>query len=106
LSAISIMNELDFGIVALCEKCFAGGNSKLWEYLALDLSILAIVPKGGTVDEILDAGRCGYVLPYDTESMVLALKEAFNDYKQGNARHAKTDFVESYSRERIVAQLE
>jgi glycosyltransferase involved in cell wall biosynthesis len=105
LSAVSIMNELDFGIVAICEKCFPTINSKLWEYLALDVSILGVVPKGGSMDAIIDAGKCGYVLPYDAESMLPTLKEVFNDYEQGKVRHAKVDFSQSYSRKTVVAQL-
>ena len=103
--AVSIMKQLDFGVVATCEACLPHINSKLWEYLALNLSILAVAPNEGSMAAILQEGNCGYVLPYEKESMVLALKEAFDDHEQGNARHAKADFVESYSRERMVAQL-
>jgi hypothetical protein len=43
--AVSIMKQLDFGIVAPCEECLPHINSKLWEYLALNLSILAVAPE-------------------------------------------------------------
>jgi hypothetical protein len=40
------MNELDYGNVATCEGRFPHINSKLSEHVALNLSILAIVPEG------------------------------------------------------------
>jgi len=105
LSALSIMSELDFGIVATCEKCLPTINSKLWEYLALNQSILGIVPKAGSMAAIIDEGNCGYVLPYDSESMVYSLRKALDDHKRGKTRRANVDFVRRYSRKIMVARL-
>jgi glycosyltransferase involved in cell wall biosynthesis len=84
---------------------FAPSKQQAVGYLALDLSILALAPKGGNVDTIIDAGRCGYLLPYDTQSMVLELKEAFSDFKAGRARRASPDFIRRYSRKSMTTQL-
>lgn len=105
LRAVSIMKQLDFGIVATCEQCLPHINSKLWEYLALGLSILAIAPNEGSMATILEEGNCGYLLPYDKESMMLALRHVFNEYKDGTSRRARAEFVEGYSRETIFAEL-
>ena len=103
--ALSTMNALDFGVVAACEKCAPNINSKLWEYLALNLSILAIAPKGGSMDSLITAGNCGYVLPYDMESMLPVLKNALHDFENKNVKRASSEFTQSYSRQTMVAHL-
>ena len=103
--AISLMNELDFGLVAACETCLSNINSKLWEYLALGLSVLAIAPRGGAMDSLITAGNCGYVLPYDVESMLPSLETALNDFEANTVKRATPEFVQGYSRQTMVAQL-
>lgn len=103
--ALSMMNALDFGVVAACETCFSNINSKLWEYLALNLSILAIAPHGGSMDSLVTAGNCGYVLPYDVESMVPVLKSALNDFNDESVKRATPEFIQGYSRQMMVAEL-
>lgn len=105
LRALSVMNELDFGIVATCEECLSHVNSKLWEYLALGLSILAIAPNEGSMAAIVKEGNCGYMLPYDNESMLLVLRSLLNDYEDGRARRASAEFRKSLSRKTTVAEL-
>ena len=104
--ALSIMKQLDFGIVATCEECLPHINSKLWEYLALNLSILAVAPSEGSMAAILQEGDCGYALRYQKESMLLALRDVLNEYKNHMTRRARPDFVAHYSRETMVAALE
>ena len=103
--ALSIMSALDFGVVAACEKCTSNINSKLWEYLALNLSILAISPRGGSMDALISAGNCGYVLPYDVESMVPVLKTALDDFEDKHVQRASSEFIQGYSRQTMVAKL-
>jgi glycosyltransferase involved in cell wall biosynthesis len=105
LQALSIMKELDFGIVTTCEECFPHINSKLWEYLALNLSILAIVPDTGSMAQIVRAGDCGSVLSYDKAQMVAELRTILDDYKAGRVRRASPDFVKGYSRATMIARL-
>ena len=103
--ALSTMAALDFGVVAACEKCTSNINSKLWEYLALNLSILAISPRGGSMDALISAGNCGYVLPYDVESMVPVLKTALDDFEDKHVKRASSEFIQGYSRQTMVAKL-
>ena len=103
--ALSTMAALDFGVVAACEKCTSNINSKLWEYLALNLSILAISPRGGSMDALISAGNCGYVLPYDVESMVPVLKTALDDFEDKHVKRASSEFIQDYSRQTMVAKL-
>lgn len=105
LQALSIMNDLDFGIVATCEEYLPHINSKLWEYLALNLSVLAIVPDIGSMAQIIKAGDCGSVLSYDKTQMFLELRTVLDDYKAGRVRRASPDFVMSYSRATMITQL-
>ena len=103
--ALALTEALDFGIVATCEECLPHINSKLWEYLELNLSILAIAPRGGSMDAIITAGDCGYVLPYDVESMLPVLETAFDDYENTRYKRASSDFVRGYSRQTMFAEL-
>jgi glycosyltransferase involved in cell wall biosynthesis len=103
--ALSIMRALDFGIVATGEQCLPHINSKLWEFLASKLSILAIAPKGGSMDAIIEEGDCGYVLPYDTKSMLPILETALRDYREGTYKRASAEFFEGYSRQTMIAEL-
>jgi glycosyltransferase involved in cell wall biosynthesis len=105
LQALSIMSELDFGIVTTCEECFPHINSKLWEYLALNLSVLAIVPNTGSMAQIVQAGDCGSVLSYDKAQMVAELRTILDDYKAGRVKRASPDFVKGYSRATMIARL-
>ena len=68
------MNQLDFGIVATCEECLPHINRKLWEYLALNLSILAVAPNEGSMAAILQEGDCRYVLPSEKGIYVALIK--------------------------------
>ena len=103
--ALSTMNALDFGVVAACEKCVSNINSKLWEYLARNLSIFAIAPKGGSTDSLITAWNCGYLLPYELESMLPVLKTALDDFEEKNVKRASSEFIQGYSRQTMVAQL-
>jgi glycosyltransferase involved in cell wall biosynthesis len=103
--ALSTMAELDFGVVAACEKCLSNINSKLWEYLALNLSIIAIAPRGGSMDSLISAGNCGYLLPYELGSMLPVLKTALDDFEDKKVKRASSEFVQGYSRQTMVAQL-
>jgi glycosyltransferase involved in cell wall biosynthesis len=105
LQALSIMKELDFGIVTTCEECFPHINSKLWEYLVLNLSVLAIVPNTGSMAQIVQAGDCGSVLSYDKAQMVAELRTILDDYKAGRVKRASPDFVKGYSRATMIARL-
>jgi glycosyltransferase involved in cell wall biosynthesis len=103
--ALSTMNALDFGVVAVDEACLANINSKMWEYLALNLSILGIVPQGGSMDSLITAGNCGYVLPYDVESMLPVLEAALSDFENNKVKRASPEFIQQYSRETMIAHL-
>jgi glycosyltransferase involved in cell wall biosynthesis len=105
LKALGIMNDLDYGIVATCEGYLPNINSKLWEYLALNLSILAIVPNKGSMAQIVKAGACGSVLSYDKAQMLLELRTVLDAYKAGRVRRASPDFVKSYSSTTMIERL-
>lgn len=104
-TALSLMNSMDFGIVVASKEYLSWINSKIWEYLRLNLSILGIVPEDGAMAKIIEDGKCGYILPYDTESMYPILKGALKDHKEGKARRPDYDFVKNFSREKMVGKL-
>ncbi len=103
--ALSIMSQLDFGVVATCDTCRPHINSKLWEYLALGLSILALAPPDGSMASLIAEGHCGYVLPYETAGMLPVLATALNDYDEQHPRRASPAFIERYSRTPFLATL-
>jgi len=104
-TALSLMNSMDFGVVIATKDYSSWINSKIWEYLRLNLSTLGIVPEDGAMAKIIDNGKCGYILPYDAESMVPILEGALKDYKEGETRKSNYDFVKFFSREKMVDEL-
>ena len=104
-TALSLMNSMDFGVVIASKDYPSWINSKIWEYLRLNLSILGIVPQNGAMAKIINDGKCGYILLYDTESMVSMLKKALDDYSVGKTRKADCDFVKIFSREKMIDEL-
>jgi len=92
--ALSTMNALDFGVVAADGACMANINSKMWEYLALNLSMLGIVHPGGSKDSLISAGNCGYVFPYDAESMLPVLETALSDFEDNKVKRASSEFIQ------------
>ena len=104
-TALTLMNSMNFGVVIASKDYLSLINSKLWEYLRLNLSILGIVPEDGAMAKIINDGKCGYILPYDAESMYPILSEALRDYQEGEIRHANYDFVKIFSEEKMIDEL-
>jgi glycosyltransferase involved in cell wall biosynthesis len=57
------------------------------------------------MDALISAGNCGYVLPYDVESMVPVLKTALDDFEDKHVKRASSEFIQGYSRQTMVAKL-
>ena len=104
-TALTLMQRMDFGLVCTFSEHKSHINSKLWEYLKSNLSILAIVPEDGSMAKIVNEGKCGYVLPYNAEGMIPILERAFNEYGEEKALRASPEFVAQFSRERMVDKL-
>ena len=104
-TALSLMNNMDFGVVIASKDYLSWINSKIWEYLRSNLSILGIVPEDGVMAKTIEDGKCGYLLPYDAESVYPILKGALKDYQEGRTKRADYDFVKNFSREKMVGEL-
>lgn len=103
--ALTLMQKMNFGIVCTFKKHKSHINSKLWEYLRSNLSILAIVPEDGAMARIINEGKCGYILSYDAKETVSILEKALTDYKKGETLRASQEFVAQFSRENMVDKL-
>lgn len=103
--ALSLMREMDFGLVCTFVEHKSHINSKIWEYLEAGLSIVAIVPKDGAMAKIIEAGACGYILPYDADGMIPILEKIFGDYKAGKTPKATSEFISQFSCEHMVDKL-
>jgi len=103
--ALSLMQKMDFGMVCVVKEYKSNINSKIWEYLKSNLSILAIVPEDGAMAKIINEGKCGYILLYDTNGMASPLEKALMDYKKGATLRANSEFVAQFSRERMIDKL-
>ncbi len=104
-TALSLMRQLDFGLVCRIPEDRCNINSKLWEYLQAGVSLLALVPPDGAMAALIEEGTCGYMLPYDADAMAGAISHAIEDFRAGTAKRASPDFVARYSSERIVDAL-
>jgi len=103
--ALSIMREMNFGVVYAIDEHKSNISSKLWDYLKSNLSILAVAPKDGAMAKIINDGNCGYIFPYDIRGMIETLEKAFIDYKRGKTFKASPDFISQFSRENMVNML-
>jgi len=88
-TALRLMMRLDFGLILSPQAYRLIVNSKLWEYMRSDLSVLAIVPAESMAAKIVEESGCGYILPYEKEPMLCELKRALVDYSEGRARRAE-----------------
>jgi len=104
-TALGMMSRLDFGIILGPKSYRLILNSKIWEYLKFDLSILAIVPEDSMASKVINEGRCGYVLPYEQSAMQQRLQDALTDYRKGMSRRANPDFVANYSSGKMTEEL-
>ena len=103
--ALSIMKRMDFGVVCTFKKHKSHINSKIWEYLRANLSILAIVPKDGAMAQIINEGKCGYIFPYNAKEMVPVLKNILSNYRNGKVLRAEPKFIVQFSAEYMVDKL-
>ena len=104
-TALGLMRLLDFGIILGPKSYKLILNSKIWEYLKFNLSVLGIVPEDSMAARVIKEGNCGYVLPYEQEAMCQEMKRALIDYSNGAVRKANPDFIKSFSSERMVEKL-
>ena len=105
LSALSLMKNMDFGVVFISEDYKTNINSKIWEYIKSGLSVLALVPEDGAMAKIVHKGECGYCLPYDVDGMVQILEKALKDYEDGKMKQASSEYTSQFTCERMVDKL-
>lgn len=104
-NALSLMKKMDFGVVFGVIEHKSNISSKLWEYLKSDLSILAIVPEDGAMAKIVNEGKCGYILSYNTKQMIPGLEKVLEDYKKGEILLASPEFITRFSKELMISKL-
>jgi hypothetical protein len=104
-TALGLMKHLDFGVILGPKSYKLILNSKIWEYLKFDLSVLAIVPEDSMAAEIINEGHCGYILPYNQSDMYQELKTALMEYNNGVSKRSDPDFIEKFSSLRMVDEL-
>ena len=104
-SALSLMQEMDFGLVVIEKEYKSNINSKIWEYLKLKLSILGIVPEDGAMGRIIKEGRCGYILSYEKERMITQLQNILENYKRNKILKPSDNFINKFSREKLIDKL-
>jgi len=103
--ALALMKAMDLGLVCVGQEYRSNINSKLWEYLRANLSILGLVPDDGAMARVITDGRCGYILPYGAAGMRDILRRALDDYRQDRLLRARPDFIAGYSRKKIGVEL-
>ena len=103
--ALALMRTMDLGLVCVGQEYRANINSKLWEYMRANLSILALVPEDGAMARVVTEGRCGYVLPYDAAGMKDILRQLLDDYRRDRLLRATPEYVAQFSREKIGVKL-
>ena len=103
--ALALMASLDLGLVCVSADYATNINSKIWEYLRANVSILALVPDPGAMADLVRDGRCGYLLPYDSAGMVQVLRGVLEDHRTGRLPRARPEFVAQFSRARLAAKL-
>ena len=103
--AVALMRTMDLGLVCVGREYRSNINSKLWEYMRANLSILALVPDNGAMARVVTDGRCGYLLPYDAAGMRDTLRQVLDDYKESRLIHARAEYVAQFSREKIGVKL-
>jgi glycosyltransferase involved in cell wall biosynthesis len=104
-SSLGMMRMMDFGVIFGLEKDRTALGSKLWDYLNSNLALLAVVPKDSMAARIIEDGDCGYILPYENESMLQVLRQALIDYNERKTKRPKHDYIEQFSSEKMVGKL-
>ncbi|RJS90667.1 glycosyltransferase [Candidatus Bathyarchaeota archaeon] len=81
--------------------------SKLFDYIAAERPILAIVPSNGIAAEIVRNGKCGKVInPDDTEGMKKAFLEFYNKLLSGELYyHPNHGYLKQFNRRYLTYKL-
>jgi glycosyltransferase involved in cell wall biosynthesis len=80
-------------------------TGKIFEYLAACKPILAIGPKDGDVDMLIDKCNAGKLFPYhDTEGMKNYILEIYQQYRTGVSDFNSTG-IEGYTRKNLTKEL-
>jgi len=80
-------------------------TGKLFEYLAARKPVLAIGPKGGDVDILIDKCKAGKLFPYhDTEGMKNFILEIFQQYRNGTSLKTTVN-AEQFTRRNLTGEL-
>jgi vacuolar-type H+-ATPase subunit F/Vma7 len=79
--ALAFMKTIDIGLALILESYAHNINSKIFEYMQNKKFILAIAPKDGEMDRILQENNRGMVLSYQKESMKKELRALLSNRK-------------------------
>jgi len=101
--ALRYMEETDYLLLTLNDKISLPG--KLFEYLATGKPILAITPRGGEVDRIIEETRAGWCAePDDLPGIQAMLKRAWEARSGGTVARSDWSKVRRYERPRLAAE--
>jgi len=78
---------------------------KLFEYLAAQKTILALVPEGATAALIRDMKAGPIVPPDDVEAIKQAILDLYNQYKQGNSLSKSYNNLQRFERRSLTKRL-
>jgi glycosyltransferase involved in cell wall biosynthesis len=102
-TAINVMAACDLLLVINGESVSIPG--KIYEYLAADRPILAILPPGPAADIIMTTGA-GTVVPPEVEEIAAALRRLVESWREGKLSYdADPTVVAQYSRRETTRQL-
>lgn len=81
-------------------------SGKIYELMAANRPILAIVPKHGVAQKLIEETRTGKAVGGDTMEIAKALEQMFLDWKNGNkAWDPDWEVIQKYQRRKITAKL-
>ncbi len=81
-------------------------SGKLFEYMASNRPILAIVPPGGVAQAVIEESRTGIAVDGDIEAIAGAIETLYRQWKQGMAEWSPDwEIINRYTRRNLTRRL-
>jgi glycosyltransferase involved in cell wall biosynthesis len=81
-------------------------SGKIYEYIASNRPILAIVPKGGVAEELIKETRTGITVEGNVESIANGLEQLYGQWQAGFPQWSPNwDAIRQYTRRNLTAKL-
>lgn len=100
--ALSFMKKIDIGLALILESYAHNINSKIFEYMQNKKFTLAIAPKKGEMDRILQENNRGMVLSYNKKNMKKELRELLINRKNFELNESQ---VNQYNRSLVFQPI-